>query len=708
MILPFALFSIVSGWSGDGHRIITQIALGRLSERGTNFVESLIGSKSIVTASLWADTEAAERAYPGSSSYHFCNTPYRVCGAFQMDRDCGNNKDSVCIVTALADAIETLVDIGENQVKRTDALKFILHLMGDIHQPLHIGFRHDYGGNSIRLDYPHEHNLHTIWDTWLVERLAIFFRASSWRQVADHLLKRSVPEAAISISFDREGLITYASNLATNTATQTTCNEGYTDHTGGAFVRGKGNALNEKLYSARKLPIVEKQLTRAGSLLAQLIEAIVEEVGTRRAAAKAERREAASLFSRLVEEASKSKLEVERYSGSGFSLLSIDFGPELEEPACAVAETISVAASGGGCQTSDKKTASKNQRKPHKAAAEDFDALVSEYREVDSASRNYELFNGIDLSRIRSVRRNRPDGSHYLLVTDAAFLDREPEYFPPMGGFKFRTYLPSNGTYELEHFDFDLAFFAGNGKDLNDEVRIRALLKLAKKDCTIDISEYLTNIDKPLSAGVEITAFARVPQAGESGMSYNLVPELREARALRIEQRAARAKRSPHRGERWRPFLWAFQTAYSEGRLAVFSYGNVVAIFTTKTLRTAGDWTRMSLAREYREFLDSSHTVFFFIDTDIYEGCRSLDEAHLVIGEARKIAPTTDSADFALRPSLKQELIAMHYLTTTKDDDPEVIRLHPNRSVIAQYVMYEDSDSKQMFLAVEWQTTTNL
>lgn len=709
LIIYLSLISLVSSWGGDGHRIITQIALNRISERAKAFLDSFLDStKGIINASIWADTEAAERAYPGSSAYHFCNTPYRQCSAFRIDRDCGNYNDNVCIVTALADAIETLVDIEAAKPKRTDALKFILHLMADIHQPMHVGFRHDFGGNSIILDEPEGFNLHTIWDTWLVEKYAKSIKASSWKSVADYFSAVASHGAgagsaghSMSIFEDRDSLITYASNLATHTATLSTCAEGYTDHNG-AYIRGRGHAINERLYLARKLPIVEQQLSRAGSQLAQLIETITAEVHSRHGTAKADRREAriAALFGNLMNQTTRAESQRKSYLETGFCVLPIEFGPETEDMVTSVVTTTRIPAAGRGGRKQTKNRAGKGAGVSAREEEVDIDALVSEFGELDAATKNYELINGIDLTRIRSVPHISPDGSQYRLVTDAANIERNPEY-STNSAYSYRTFLPTNGSYELVTFLFDSSFFLGKGKVFDDEVRIRTLLKLANKDCTIDISEYLLNINKT-SSTTGIRALAPVREAGEAGISYELIPELKAERASRIARLAERSRRSSVIAERYRPFQWAFQNARLEKRSTAFVYGDVIAIFTHKTLRSAGDRMRVNFVCQMRTAPEGPREIVYLIDIDIYEGCRCSKELHEILLDAYEMTHEMDLSHFEIRPSLKQELIALNYIITTKDD-PEVVLSHPDRAIISKYVLYSDEDSVQKFHGAEWQ-----
>jgi hypothetical protein len=84
----FFAFPIVSGWSEEGHHIITTAAVRLISEQAIRYLENHLG-EDFVTASIWADSEDASTRYPNSSEYHFSHTPYRDCQPFHINRDCG-------------------------------------------------------------------------------------------------------------------------------------------------------------------------------------------------------------------------------------------------------------------------------------------------------------------------------------------------------------------------------------------------------------------------------------------------------------------------------------------------------------------------------------------------------------------------------------------------------------------------------------------
>nr|CBA32582.1 hypothetical protein Csp_D32870 [Curvibacter putative symbiont of Hydra magnipapillata] len=95
------------------------------------------------------------------------NFPRGDCN-YQQERDCPDGK---CVIAAIDRQIEVLRTPGDDE-KRLTALKYVVHFIGDIHQPLHAGFGDDRGGNSYQLQaFMRGSNLHAVWDTGLIKSL---------------------------------------------------------------------------------------------------------------------------------------------------------------------------------------------------------------------------------------------------------------------------------------------------------------------------------------------------------------------------------------------------------------------------------------------------------------------------------------------------------------------------------------------------------
>ena len=98
--------------------------------------------------------------------YHFINFP-KDANTYDQQRDC---KLRNCVIEAIAWYLQVLKSPDAPRNEKRIALRFVAHLVGDIHQPLHAGFAEDRGGNSVDVRFNgRKENLHSLWDTALVE-----------------------------------------------------------------------------------------------------------------------------------------------------------------------------------------------------------------------------------------------------------------------------------------------------------------------------------------------------------------------------------------------------------------------------------------------------------------------------------------------------------------------------------------------------------
>ncbi len=150
-------------WGAEAHRIIAQVALDRLTPDVAAETRRLLGGDDITAVASWADDE--RRRLPGTAPWHYVNIE-TYDSTYVAARDCQRN---VCIVAALTEQIRILGDTTESDAARATALKWVVHLVGDIHQPLHASDRGDRGGNDVHVEFDgRSTTLHAIWDTGLL------------------------------------------------------------------------------------------------------------------------------------------------------------------------------------------------------------------------------------------------------------------------------------------------------------------------------------------------------------------------------------------------------------------------------------------------------------------------------------------------------------------------------------------------------------
>lgn len=149
-------------WNSNGHRIVAQIAARELGPQARTRIEQLFAQAAqevLIGQALWADTITATR--PETRPWHYVNIPRRAEG-FDRLRDCA---DGACLIGALETQWARLRDAGESDDSRREALAFVVHLVADLHQPLHCGDGQDRGGNDIAVEVQGlRTNLHRVWD----------------------------------------------------------------------------------------------------------------------------------------------------------------------------------------------------------------------------------------------------------------------------------------------------------------------------------------------------------------------------------------------------------------------------------------------------------------------------------------------------------------------------------------------------------------
>ena len=148
-------------WGSKGHEIVAAIAETQLTDTARKRIKELLPQgTTLADASTWPDK--AGRQIPDMDAYHYINFP-KDANAYDQQRDC---KLRNCIIEAIAWYMQVLKSPEAPRNEKRIALRFVAHLVGDIHQPLHAGFAEDRGRNSVDVRFNGtKENLHLLWDT---------------------------------------------------------------------------------------------------------------------------------------------------------------------------------------------------------------------------------------------------------------------------------------------------------------------------------------------------------------------------------------------------------------------------------------------------------------------------------------------------------------------------------------------------------------
>ena len=198
---------------------------------------------SAATASIAASHGLGRR----SAKWHYINFDGR-CG-FEPPRDCrGNN----CVVTQTNMMFRTLADTNAADASRAAALKYVVHFVGDLHQPLHASPRDDKGGNDYQVNIDGEgSNLHRVWDGTILER-----RGLGWEDYAVELLQTPLPDDP-TLGSERPVLDWALESCALVEA--------------GDIYPAEGTHAIDPAFLDERRPLAERRLREAGHRLAALL-----------------------------------------------------------------------------------------------------------------------------------------------------------------------------------------------------------------------------------------------------------------------------------------------------------------------------------------------------------------------------------------------------------------------------------------------------
>ncbi len=157
-------------WGAQGHRLVARVAEARLTPQAQAEVDRLLAGEpdpTLHAIAPWADQLRAKDPGLGkrSASWHYVNIGEDDC-RYQAQKHC---KGGNCVVEALKAQTAILGDRSKSDAERAQALKFVVHFAGDIHQPMHAGYGHDKGGNDFQVQFNNRGtNLHSLWDSGML------------------------------------------------------------------------------------------------------------------------------------------------------------------------------------------------------------------------------------------------------------------------------------------------------------------------------------------------------------------------------------------------------------------------------------------------------------------------------------------------------------------------------------------------------------
>ncbi len=185
LTLFFFISTQLFAWGPKGHQVVGDVAQSHLTETARRNLQALLGDATLASVANWADDIKGKR--PETAGWHYVDIP-KDGGSFSQARDCYRPDDKHpstkddhhnCVVDRISMFKQVLGDANASQADRIEALKFIVHFVGDLHQPLH-SVEEARGGNDIHVvEFGSPQcgnrpcNFHFVWDISLIEHTGL-------------------------------------------------------------------------------------------------------------------------------------------------------------------------------------------------------------------------------------------------------------------------------------------------------------------------------------------------------------------------------------------------------------------------------------------------------------------------------------------------------------------------------------------------------
>lgn len=246
-------------WGPRGHRLVADIAEAGLTPTARAQVDALLEGEpepTLAGVANWADQLREHDPDLGrrSARWHYVNIAESGC-RYDAVRDCSGGD---CVVEAIRAQAAILGDAAQPAEARRQALKFVVHFVGDAHQPMHAGYARDRGGNTVQINQPngtpdgYGTNLHALWDSGL-------FRGMEEREAAQRA--RLLGPSSGPVAADPGDPAAW---------TEAACRIATTEGVYPPRPRIDGR------YIATWRPIAERQIALGGSRLAALLNAALD------------------------------------------------------------------------------------------------------------------------------------------------------------------------------------------------------------------------------------------------------------------------------------------------------------------------------------------------------------------------------------------------------------------------------------------------
>lgn len=233
------------GWGATGHRATGLIAERHLSKKAKKKIDAILGGESLAMVSNWMDEIRSDSTYNYTADWHWTTIPDG--GKYE---DVESNPDGK-VIMMIEKIIGELKRGGLSAKQEQEYVKMLVHMIGDMHQPLHVGKPGDRGGNDVKVKwFRSDSNLHRVWDSEMIDDTKL-----SYTELADALGKPG-----------KDKLAKWQQGTVRDWALESVSYR--------PQVYDIGNGSLSYSYSYKYLPIAKERLLQAGIRLAALLNTI--------------------------------------------------------------------------------------------------------------------------------------------------------------------------------------------------------------------------------------------------------------------------------------------------------------------------------------------------------------------------------------------------------------------------------------------------
>ena len=199
--LIFIALSILStlNWGSTGHRVVAEIANSYLTDNARLKIDNILNGETLINASTYADDIKSDSRYDKYYNWHFIN--------MELDDQYGDITPSERgdVFMAINRCLDILESDSASESERSFHLKLLIHFIGDLHQPMHIGRYEDRGGNRIYVKwFGRNSNLHRVWDSEMI---------NGYNMSYSELTKNLNKPKKLEIEFERDDLIDWVNEI---------------------------------------------------------------------------------------------------------------------------------------------------------------------------------------------------------------------------------------------------------------------------------------------------------------------------------------------------------------------------------------------------------------------------------------------------------------------------------------------------------------